>query len=120
MNGEMPIGGQRRARGEWRRALDRRPPVYIGAEATAAGFRLAGLEVHTPSDDELAGVFRRALRQTDLLLIDVNYARRLPEREIREAALGLSPLLLIVPDILGRTPMRELEQRLASELGVHL
>lgn len=120
MERETATGGQRRPRGEWRRTLENRTPVYIGDESTAAGFRLAGLAVYTPSDDELPDVFRRALRETDLLLIDVKYARRLPQKEVREAVLALNPLLLVVPDILGRTPMREFEQRLASELGVHL
>ena len=107
-------------KGEWSRSLESRPPVYIGDELAGAGFRLAGLDIHSPPDEQLPASFRRALKETDLLLIDVNYARRLPAKEVREAVLALSPLVLIVPDVLDRTPMRDLEQRLSRELGVHL
>lgn len=116
----IPPTDRRPARGRWRRSLDNRTPIYIGDEASAAGFRLAGLLTFSPSDEQLPGAFRRALRETDLLLIEVNYARRLPEQEVREAVEALAPLVLIVPDLLSRTPMRDLDQRLYGELGIRL
>lgn len=117
---ETPATGRRPVRGQWDSSLEHRSPIYIGDEASAAGFRLAGVTGYFPSDEQLAATFRRALRETDLLLIEVNYARRLPVQELREAIEALSPLVLIVPDLLGRTPMRDLDQRLYAELGVRL
>jgi len=107
-------------KGEWSRALESRPPIYIGDELTGAGFRLAGPDIRSPTDAQLPEAFRRALKETDLLLLDVAYARRLPAGEVREAVRGLSPLVLIFPDIRNRTTMRDIEQRLSRELGVQL
>lgn len=117
---ETPPTGRRPVRGQWSRSLESRAPIYIGDVASAAGFRLAGLITYSPSDEQLRGVFRRAQARTDLLLIEVNYARRLPVQEVREAIEALAPLVLIVPDLLGRTPMRDLDQRLYVELGIRL
>lgn len=95
-------------------------PVFIGDEVTAAGYRLAGAVAYSPGDDDLADVFRRALQEADLILLEVDYARRLPAAEINAAQRALRPRLFVVPDIRGRERMRDLFHRLHAQLGVNV
>ncbi len=95
-------------------------PVFIGDEISAAGYRLAGLEVHSPSDEELPALFRRVRESAELILLDVEYAHRLPQAEVRAAVRALHPRLLIVPDIRGQHRMRDMFQRVRGQLGVNL
>ncbi len=95
-------------------------PIFIGDELSAAGYRLAGVRVWSPGDEELLAVFRRAREEAELILLNVEYARRLPAEEVREAQRALRPQLLIVPDIRYQYPMRDLLSRIQSQLGVQL
>ena len=73
---------------------------YIGDEATAAGYRLAGADVRVPAAQELADTFRRALESdADLVLLSAQHAAALPEEELDAALLGDRPLVAIVPDV---------------------
>ena len=60
-------------------------PIFIGDELSAAGYRLAGVRVWSPDEEELLKVFRRAREEAELLLLNVEYARRLPPAEIQAA-----------------------------------
>lgn len=93
-------------------------PIFIGDELTATGYRLAGLRIRSPRPEETLMVFRWALGETELLLLSVEAARRLPPRELNAALSGLSPQILIVPDVRRRVPMRNLPARIRTELGV--
>ncbi|MFP4132475.1 MAG: V-type ATP synthase subunit F [Thiohalospira sp.] len=104
----------------WSSDQGARPPAYLGDETTAAGFRLAGLEVHAPEPDQLLPTFRELLESTDLLLLGVNAARGLPAAEVNAAVASGRPLVVVVPDVHGATPMRDLRERLHRELGVDL
>ena len=108
------------ARQDWSSDLGRRPPAYLGDATTAAGFRLAGLEAHAPEADHLLSTFRQLLTTTDLLLLGVEAARDLPTAEVNAAVASGRPLVVVVPDIHGVAPMRDLKQRLRRELGVDL
>lgn len=93
-------------------------PVFIGDELSAAGFRLGGARVHAPALEDAAEVFRRAQRETDLILLSVEYARSLPPAELNAVLTAERPLVLVVPDVRQRHPMRDLPRRLRRELGV--
>lgn len=94
-------------------------PIYIGDELSAAGYRLAGLRVRTPeAPAEVLEVFRWALGETELILLSVDQARRLPAAELQQALRELTPQVMIVPDIRRRTPMRDLPTRIRTALGV--
>ncbi|SFC97676.1 H+-ATPase subunit F/Vma7 [Thiohalospira halophila DSM 15071] len=105
---------------DWSTDLGRRPPAYLGDATTAAGFRLAGLDAHAPEADQLLPTFRELLTITDLLLLGATAARSLPPSEVNAAVASGRPLVVVVPDIHGETPMRDLKQRLRRELGVDL
>ena len=93
-------------------------PVFIGDELSAAGYRLAGVRAWTPNADELLSVFRRAREEADLILLNVEYARRLPAVEVLEAQRALQPQLFIIPDIRHQHPMRDLLSRIHNQLGM--
>ena len=92
---------------------------YIGDEATAAGYRLAGAEVRVPAGAEAPDVFRRALAaETDLILLSAELAAALPRDELEAAVLGDRPLVAIVPDVHGRHPAPDVARDVRMALGI--
>lgn len=87
---------------------------------SAAGFRLAGVDARAPEPDALLETFRELLQSTDLLLLGVDAARALPDAEVRNAVSSGHPLVVIMPDVRGHVPVRDLRRRLKRELGVEL
>jgi len=93
-------------------------PVYIGDEATAAGFRLAGLRTHVPERDTEATALSAARAGAPLVLVSASAAARIPAGELRAAQAALAPLVLVVPDLDGGTPLPDLALRLRKQLGL--
>jgi vacuolar-type H+-ATPase subunit F/Vma7 len=92
---------------------------YIGDEATAAGYRLAGAEVRVPSAAEAPEVFRRLLAEdTDLVLLSAEFAAVLPPAELEAAVLGDRPLVAIVPDAYGRHAPPDVAREVRLALGI--
>jgi vacuolar-type H+-ATPase subunit F/Vma7 len=93
-------------------------PVYIGDEVSAAGFRLAGLQVVTPMPDDVLPAIRRACEQAPLVLISAATARLLEAAELDKLLASISPPVSVVPDVHGAAPMQDLSLRLRKQLGV--
>lgn len=93
-------------------------PVYIGDEASAAGFRIAGLQVRVPQRGEESAALSAARAAAPLVLVSASVAQRIAEGELRAASTALAPLVLIVPDIDGGTPVPDLASRLRRQLGL--
>lgn len=92
---------------------------YIGDEATAAGYRLAGAEVRVPAADEAGEVFRRALDAgAELILLSAGLVASLPRDELDEALLGARPLVAIVPDAHGRHAPPDVARQVRFALGI--
>ena len=92
---------------------------YIGDEATAAGYRLAGAEVRIPTAENATEVFRRARdADTDLILLSAEFAGALPSAELEVAVLGERPLLAIVPDAYGRHAPPDVAREVRLALGI--
>jgi len=92
---------------------------YIGDEATAAGFRLAGAEVRVPSPAEALEAFQRAREpETDLILLSAEVAAQLPREELAAAVLGERPLVAIVPDVHGRHAAPDVARDVRLALGI--
>ena len=53
-----------------------------------------------------------------LVLVAASVAARIAERELRAARAALTPLVLIVPDLDGATPVPDLALRLRKQLGL--
>ena len=94
------------------------PPVYIGDEVTAAGYRLAGLGVRVPAPGEAGVAFAEARTQAPLVLLSAAVAARIDAAQLRVALLSLQPLVVIVPDSRGEVPRPDLAARLRGQLGM--
>lgn len=93
-------------------------PIYIGAEVSAAGYRLAGARVRTPAAGEAAQALAEARAEAQLVLISASIAVRIPESQLRPALAALAPLTLVVPDLAGEVAVPDLAARLRGQLGL--
>lgn len=93
-------------------------PCYIGDEASASGFRLAGASVIVPPPGNEADALASARASASLVLISADVAARISSRELTLARAALAPLTLIVPDLRGDTAMPDLASRLRAQLGL--
>ena len=92
---------------------------YIGDEATAAGYRLAGAEVRVPAEEEAPEVFRRAqAADVDLILLSAGLAGTLPPEELEAAVQGERPLVAIVADVHGRHAPPDVARDVRLALGI--
>ena len=74
-------------------------PAYIGDEVSAAGFRLAGLQVFTPLPDDVMPAIRRACEQAPLVLLSAATAQLLDETELDELLAGI--VIMLVGNLVG-------------------
>ena len=92
---------------------------YIGDEATAAGYRLAGAEVRVPTAENAAEVFRRARdADADLILLSAEFAGARPPGELEAAVQGERPLVAVVPDAHGRHAPPDVARDVRLALGI--
>jgi vacuolar-type H+-ATPase subunit F/Vma7 len=93
--------------------------VFVGDEATAAGFRLAGLDVLTPGAGEVAEVLRTVIAEDrPLVLLTAQYAAHVDDQELDEALTALQPLLVIVSDVKELVPLPDLAAQARRALGL--
>ena len=93
-------------------------PIYIGDEVSAAGFRIAGVQVRVPQHGDEDAALSAARAEAPLVLVSASVALRIAGSELRAAAAALTPLVLIVPDVDGATPVPDLASRLRRQLGL--
>lgn len=78
--------------------------IFLGDEATAAGFRLAGLSVRPVPPGGEPQAFAQALAEAALLLVGAGCAARLPAPLLQAALAAGQPPLLVLPERLGDLP----------------
>ena len=93
-------------------------PVFIGDEVTAAGFRLAGVRIRTPSAEDLPAVLVWAQRNASLILITAECVALLDSEQQTGLVSQLEPPVVVIPDIRVKTPIQDLATQLRSQLGV--
>ena len=91
---------------------------YIGDEVSAAGFRLAGVDVIVPVPGSETAALATARTNVSVVLIAADVAARISPRELALARAALAPLALIVPDLRGDIEMPDLAARLRAQLGL--
>lgn len=92
--------------------------AFIGDEVSAAGFRLAGVDVYVPGAGEVPGLFARLRGRTDLILMTAEAAQGLPEDMLRGALAAGRPLVLVIPDVRGRMAPPDVSAALRRQLGM--
>jgi vacuolar-type H+-ATPase subunit F/Vma7 len=93
-------------------------PVYLGDEASAAGYRLAGARVEVPAAGAEGAALAAARAQAPLVLVSAAVAARIAERELRAALAALAPLTVIVPDLTGAAEVPDVAARMRHQLGL--
>lgn len=97
---------------------DSKLPVFLGDEVSAAGYRLAGAMVRTPRTGEETAALAWACAEAPLVLLSASVAARIGDTAMRAALTARTPLVLVVPDLLGETPLPDLAARLRGQLGL--
>lgn len=91
--------------------------VYVGDEATALGFRLAGLDVRVCDAAAAPDVLRSVLAQRpDAVLVDSGLRVDWPPTD--DAVAGTAPVAALVPDVRGRDAPPDLAQYVRNALGL--
>ena len=93
-------------------------PVYIGDEVSAAGYRLAGLQVQVPPADAVPEAVEAVCERAPLVLLGSDLASRMPAQQLDELLSRVQPAVVVVPDIRGRAGLPDLARRLRKQLGV--
>jgi vacuolar-type H+-ATPase subunit F/Vma7 len=93
-------------------------PIYLGDEVTAAGYRLAGVQVRIPAPREAGAAFAEACALAPLVLVSAAVAVHIEAAQLHAALSALQPLVLIVPDAQGGVPRPDLAARLRGQLGM--
>lgn len=92
--------------------------IYIGDELTAAGFRLAGARILLPAVGQETASLAQAQQDAQLILVSAEVAARIPRESLDAALAALTPLTLVVPDLLGRRPLPDRAKRLRRQMGM--
>ena len=93
--------------------------VYIGDEATAAGYRSGGVETIVPSPAEAGEAVRLALDgRSDLVLVSATLAASVPQALLATALAGAWPLVALVPDLYGNAPGPDVAREVRCALGI--
>jgi vacuolar-type H+-ATPase subunit F/Vma7 len=93
--------------------------VFIGGEATAAGFRLAGVDTRIATPGDAAQQLRRARAEaSDCVLLDGSLVAGVPPGELESALLADAPALLVIPDVTGRGAPPDLAHEVRLSLGI--
>jgi vacuolar-type H+-ATPase subunit F/Vma7 len=93
--------------------------VYIGGEATAAGFRLAGVDTRVAAAGDVAAMLRQAFTERpDCVLLDGALVDYVPAVELEHALVALAPLFAVIPDVRGRGAPPNLSRTVRNALGI--
>jgi len=92
--------------------------VFLGSEAGAAAFRLAGVDARIAVDGEEGVALARARDGTELVIVEASVAARIPSNQWRAALVEAPPLVAVIPDVAGTAPIPDLAARLRRQLGL--
>jgi len=95
-----------------------RDAVFIGDDITALGFRLAGVETHTPDPDEVAALVGGLRETTQVIVMTPEMFAALPPRLAQELSDSEAPLLSIVADARATRPVPDIERDVKRVLGI--
>lgn len=94
--------------------------TFIGDEVSAAGYRLAGVDVFSPSPAEAADVFAAACGRAGLVLVASATASNIPAAQLDDALSRGAPLVMVVGDVRERAAPPDLEGYVRDILGLEL
>jgi vacuolar-type H+-ATPase subunit F/Vma7 len=98
--------------------MDRVRIAFIGDEVSSVGFRLAGVEVHTPGLGEGPTLFARLRGEAALILLTQEALAWVGEGAVQAALRAGRPLILVIPDVRGRHEPPDIGASIRRQLGM--
>ena len=92
--------------------------VVIANELNGVGFGLAGADVRSPADADVAAVLAQALAGASLVVLTPRSAGALDPGVLGRALARPTPLVVVVPDITAPLADTGLARRMRAVLGV--
>lgn len=92
--------------------------VFLGNEAGAAAFRLAGVDARIAVDGEEGAGLAQARDGADLVIVEASLAARMPAHQWRVALVDAPPLVAVIPDLAGTVCIPDLAARMRRQLGL--
>jgi len=92
--------------------------VFIGDELSAAGFRLAGLEIRTPVEGHERETVESLIDEVELMVLTADIAAKLPIDRWEQWLAASRPLLVVIPDVRGRQEPEDFTEAIRSHLGI--
>lgn len=92
--------------------------VFIGDEASAVGYRLAGVQCHTPPPAQAGALFRRLREEAGLILLTAEFAAYLQGSLLAAALREQRPPTLVIADIRGHRQPADIAEALKRQLGL--
>ena len=91
--------------------------AYVGNAVDAAGYRLAGMQSWAPDRGAELAAFRAARASAEAVFITVAVAEQLPRAELDAALAGDRPVVVLIPESAGASPLEPAE-RVRAQLGL--
>ena len=91
---------------------------FIGDEVGAAAYRLCGVISHVADKRTAASLIGQARERGSLVLIDSSTARYLRNTELETLLASISPPVLVVPDVRGRSKVPDIALLIHKQLGM--
>lgn len=92
--------------------------AFVGDELSALGFRLGGVECHSPTPAETPALFRTLLGRVQLILLTGEAAQALPPDLLRRTQAAERPLVLVIPDVRRRLLPPDRVDLIRRQLGM--
>jgi vacuolar-type H+-ATPase subunit F/Vma7 len=94
------------------------PVTYLGDEATAAAFSLAGVKARAPAPGDEHAAFAQACEDSKLVLLGTRFAMTLPPNALENALASLAPLVAIIHDAEGNPAVPNPAAKARRQLGI--
>jgi len=92
--------------------------AFIGDEISAAGYRLAGAAVFSPSAKDVHKTFVEVSGKVDVVMITAEASRHIAEPLMADALAATSPLVMVIEDVRARVSPADLEKQMHAILGL--
>jgi vacuolar-type H+-ATPase subunit F/Vma7 len=92
--------------------------AFIGDEVSAVGFRLAGVDAHSPGPGEGPALFARLRGGAALILVTQEALAWVGEGAVQAALRAGRPLVLVIPDVRGRHQPPDIGASIRRQLGM--
>jgi vacuolar-type H+-ATPase subunit F/Vma7 len=92
--------------------------AFVGDELSALGFRLGGVECHSPTPAETTALFRTLQERVQLILLTAEAAQALPPDLLRRTQAAERPLVLVIADVRRRVLPPDQVEQVRRQLGM--